>query len=82
MTNPDLQSLGDTGDDRRDSSQCVSAIMSDFAALAAIFERQLEALSASDDEARPPLIRAKEAAERGTRLAQRLIEQMQASDPT
>ena len=82
MTNRDLQSLGETGHDRSESSQCVSAIMSDFAALTAIFERQLDTLASSDDGARPALIRAKEAAERGARLSQRLIEQMQAGDPT
>jgi len=81
MTNRDLQSLGETGHDRSESSQ-VSAIMSDFAALTAIFERQLDTLASSDDGARPALIRAKEAAERGARLSRRLIEQMQAGDPT
>jgi len=62
-----------------DGSQSVHslrAVADDFAALAAVFERQLQGLSGSDETMRSHLRKAKEAAERGVQLSKELLERM------
>ena len=66
--------------DRAQSAQSLLAVAEDFAALAAVFERQLQALSGSDETMRSHLRKAKEAAERGVKLSEELLQRM-GSDP-
>jgi 1,2-phenylacetyl-CoA epoxidase catalytic subunit len=76
MTKTDLPSAGHTRKLRHaETNRSAVSIASDFAALIAIFERQLELLSSSDSETKAHLARAKIAAERGAKLSQQLIEQ-------
>ena len=57
----------------------VAAIAHDFAALVAIFERQLDLVSSGDAQTRSHILKAKEAAERGAKLSQQLVGLTQAS---
>jgi len=58
------------------SVHSLRAVADDFAALAAVFERQLQALSASDETMRSHLLKAKEAAERGVQLSEELLQKI------
>ena len=80
MANGDVLPVGNRCDvKRRDSLQSIASIRQDFAALAEIFEQQLQVVSSSDDETRAHLRRAKAAAERGTELTDKLRELSQSS---
>ena len=57
----------------RESDVSVISIAQDFAALVAIFERQLELVSPADVETLSHLRKAKQAAERGEKLCQKLV---------
>lgn len=61
------------------SVHSLRAVADDFAALAAVFERQLQALSASDETMRSHLRKAKEAAERGMHLSEELLQKIGSS---
>lgn len=51
----------------------VSSVADDFAALVAVFERQLERVPSSDNEMRGHILNAKAAAERGMQLSRILL---------
>ena len=74
MPNRNVPPVGTTdafgGDE---SDQSVVSIAHDFAALVAIFERQLDLVSPGDAETRLHLRKAKEAAEQGVKLSQQLV---------
>ena len=56
-----------------DSAGSVISIAQDFAALVAIFDRQLEFVSPSDVETLTHIRNAKQAAERGAKLSEKLV---------
>ena len=64
------------GLDYSQSAHSLLAVADDFAALAAVFDRQLQALSPSDETMRSHLRKAKEAAERGVQLSEELLQRM------
>lgn len=75
MPNRDMSPSGATeGIDQAQCASSASAVAQDFAALAKIFDRQLKLVSPSDHETRSCIEKAKEAAERGLRLSQQLID--------
>jgi len=61
------------------SAQSVQSVAQDFAALAAVFNRQLECVAAADEETRSHIIKAKEAAERGAELSKELLSRIRSS---
>jgi hypothetical protein len=74
MPNRNVPPVGMTdafGGDEFDQS--VVSIAHDFAALVAIFERQLDLVSPGDVETRSHILKAKEAAERGAKLSEQLV---------
>jgi hypothetical protein len=62
-----------------ESTRSVVSIAADFAALVAMFEKQLELVSPSDVDTRSHLEKAKTAAERGAKLSQELMGLLQAA---
>ena len=58
---------------REASDGSVVSIADDFATLIAIFERQLELISPTDVETLSHIRKAKQAAERGAKLSQKLL---------
>lgn len=60
-----------------DSMNVLVSVADDFAALAAVFDRQLDQVSASEEEIREHIAKAKEAAERGLSLCEDLIGRFQ-----
>jgi len=80
MRDRDLPSVKETGSfAENESERAVSSIAQDFAALVAIFDRQLELVSSADVETRSHLSKAKKAAERGAKLSEKLMGLTQAS---
>jgi hypothetical protein len=55
----------------------VSSVAEDFAALVAVFDRQLERVPSSDNEMRTHILNAKAAAERGMQLSRLLLKRVQ-----
>lgn len=66
--------------DPKDCLDPVLSVAQDFAALVALFDRQLELLPASDRDTRLHVQRARAAAERGARLSERLLEQVRSRE--
>ena len=80
MRDRDLPTGGElSGRDAGESYRSIVSIAHDFAALVAIFERQLEVVAPSDSETRAHISKAKSAAERGAKLSQELIALTQSS---
>jgi|tagenome__1003787_1003787.scaffolds.fasta_scaffold20919419_3 hypothetical protein len=75
VPNRDQTPIGLTDElDRTDSTRSAVSIRRDFAALVKIFEHQLKLLSASDEDTRSHILKAKEAAQHGVNLSQQLVE--------
>jgi|tagenome__1003787_1003787.scaffolds.fasta_scaffold20955456_5 hypothetical protein len=80
VTNFSPPPIGHTGElDGTEFSHSALAIRQDFAALVKLFENQLKSLSASDEDVRSHIRKAKEAAQHGLDLSQQLIERSEAS---
>ena len=62
--------------DGSETATSASSVASDFAALVAILERQMELVSPDDHETRSHIAQAKAAAERGAELSRELLEQI------
>jgi hypothetical protein len=65
--------------DRSDSVVFLASVADDFAALAALFQRQLGEGSLSDEEMRLHVANANAAADRGRRLCEELLGRLQSS---
>lgn len=80
MPERDLRSVGNTGDlDLRGCNRSALSIAQDFAALVEILERQLKLVSPADDDIRSHLSKARDAAKRGARLSDELVQQTRSS---
>jgi len=64
------------------NAHSVLSVAHDFAALAAVFDRQLERVSAGDEETRSHILKAKAAAERGLQLSNELLTRIQSGGST
>lgn len=62
--------------DESESAISANSVASDFAALVAILERQMELVSTDDYETRSHIAEAKAAAERGAALSRELLERI------
>lgn len=65
--------------DQSGSARSLRSVADDFAALAAVFDRQLGLIPASDKTTRSHLRNAKAAAERGLHLSNELLKRLQSA---
>ena len=63
--------------DRSKSASSLMSVVNDFAALAAVFDRQLATIGDSNAEMRAHLSNAKAAAERGLQLSRELVRRIE-----
>lgn len=61
------------------SARFLTSVADDFAALTAVFERQLQAIPQSDAQIRSHVLKAKAAAERGLQLSQELLQRVESA---
>lgn len=74
MQDRDVPRMGTTDASVEDETdRSIESIADDFATLIAIFERQLDLVSPDDIETLTHLRKARDAAERGARLSQKLV---------